>query len=558
MTLKADLLLKNLKIVNVYTDEIEQKNIAVKDGIIIGHGDYEAKEVIDYSGLFAAPGFVDSHVHIESGMVSVSEFSKAVLKHGTTSVVADPHEIANVLGTDGIDYMIESAKNQPVDIYFMIPSCVPATNMETSGAVIKAEDIKPYLKKKTVPGLGEMMNYPGVINNDPEVKAKIKAALASGKVVDGHAPSVTGNDLDAYVGAGISSDHECVSYEEALEKISLGMRIMVREGTCARNLNALFPAINEKNSYKMMWCTDDRHPHDLQSGHINEIIRDAVSLGLDPAVAFRMASLSACEYFGLKDKGAIAPGKIADFVIFDDPTDFKPKIVYKSGKKAAENMVIDPDIKFPKAPGSPSVMNVDKKDLDFSVPAEGKKINVIGVVPDQVVTEHFVEDAKIESGKAVSDISRDILKICVIERYTGKARTGIGFVRGFGLQKGAFASSVAHDSHNILVCGTNDEDMKKAAGEIIDLKGGFAVSADGKILASLPLKIAGLMSEKSLEETAENLEEVLDAVRSIGALQKDPFITLGFLSLPVIPKLKLTDFGLFDASAFKLIPLFLR
>ncbi|MDY0131112.1 MAG: adenine deaminase [Desulforegulaceae bacterium] len=554
---QADLLLKNLKVVNVYTDEIEKKDIAIKNGMIIGFGDYFAKEEIDCKGFFAAPGLVDSHVHIESSMVSVPEFAKAVLKSGTTTVVADPHEIANVLGTKGIDYMISESKDLPVDIFFMIPSCVPSTDMETSGAVLEAEDIKPYLKNPRVAGLGEVMNYPGVISGDPKIIAKIDACLETGKVVDGHAPFVTGKDLCAYVNAGVASDHECVSHEEALEKLSLGMRIMVREGTCARNLNDLFPAINEKTSERMMWCTDDRHPHDLISGHVSEIISDAISFGLDPSTAIRMGTLSPCEYFKFFDRGAIAPGKIADIILFKDLADFKPSIVYKSGKKVFENGSYSESVKFKHSEKSPSLMNLDPEILDFSIPSEeGKRINIIGVVEDQVVTKRFCEFPKNENGFAVSDIKRDILKLCVVERYSGKGKTGKGFVKGFGIQKGAFASSVGHDSHNIIACGVNDEDMKTAAAKVIEMKGGFAVADNGVVIASLALPIAGLMSEKSLEEVILELDEVLKAVSNLGANQKDPFISLGFLSLPVIPELKLTDFGLIDVEKFQPIPLF--
>jgi adenine deaminase len=554
---KADLLLKNVKLVNVYTDNIEEKNIAVKDGFIKGFGDYEAKEEIDCHGFFAAPGLVDSHVHIESSMVSPPEFAKAVLKSGTTTVVADPHEIANVLGTNGIDYMISASENLPVDIFFMIPSCVPSTDMETSGAVIEAQDIRPYFENPRVAGLGEVMNYPGVIAKDPKVIAKINACLESRKVVDGHAPFVTGKYLCDYVGAGVSSDHECVSHEEALEKIALGMRIMVREGTCARNLNDLFPAINEKTSERMMWCTDDRHPHDLSAGHISEIIRSAVALGLDPSIAIRMGTLSACEYFGFKDRGAVAPGKIADILLFKDLADFRPSVIYKSGKKVFENGKYSNHVKFETSAKSLSVMNVLPEDLDFSIPCEkGKKINIIGVIEDQVLTKRFCDFPKTENGFAVSDIDRDILKLCVVERYSGRAKTGKGFVKGFGIKKGAFASSVGHDSHNIIVCGTNDKDMETAVKKIIEMKGGFAVSDNEKIIASLALPIAGLMSEKTLDEVKCELDKVLEAVSKIGAYQKDPFISLGFLSLPVIPELKLTDFGLVDVEKFEVISLF--
>ena len=555
--MKADLLLKNTRLINVYNDEIEERDIAVKDGYIMGFGDYEAVETRDLKGLFVAPGLVDSHVHIESSMVSVPEFAEAVLKKGTTTIIADPHEIANVLGVEGINYMLESAEDQPVDIYFMVPSCVPATHMETSGAVLSAEKIKPFLKKQSVLGLGEMMNYPGVIFRDKDVMDKINSALEIGKVVDGHAPSVTGKDLSAYVSAGIGSDHECVTDMEALEKLSLGMRIMVREGTCARNLDDLFPAIDEKTSHRMMWCTDDRHPHDLHTGHINDIVRSAIHMGLDPLTAIRMGSLSACEYFKIRDKGAVAPGMKADFIIFKDPSDFYPMEVYKSGKKVAENEEILKDVKFPKNIKTPSVMNIDPDFLDFTIKAEGEYINVIGAVTDQVITKALKEKAKIENGFAVSDVSRDLLKICVVERYTGRAETGKGFVKGFGLKKGAFASSVAHDSHNILVVGTNDEDMKIAVSKVIEMKGGFAVAEGGKILSKLPLPIAGLMSEKTLEEVMTELDEVLNSVSLLGVLQKDPFITLGFLSLPVIPELKLTDHGLVNVTEFKKIPLFL-
>ncbi len=556
MSKKADILLKNLKVINVFTDSIETKDIAVKNGYIIGFGAYDAVETVDYNNMFAAPGLVDSHVHIESSMVSVTEFAKAVLKHGTTTIIADPHEIVNVLGIKGLEYMIESSFNQPVDIFFMVPSCVPATNMETAGAVLNADDIRPFFEKKEIKGLGEMMNYPGVIHEIPEVMSKIKACLDYGKVVDGHAPSISGKDLYAYTGAGISSDHECVNHKEALEKLSLGMRIMVREGTCARNLHDIFPAINQQTSHRMMWCTDDRHPHDLVNGHISEIIREAVNLGLDITTAVRMGSLSPCEYFRISNKGAIAPGMKADILIFKDPENFDPFVVYKSGKKVVENKKFTSQVVFPKSPETPHVMNITKNDLDFEIPAEKENINIIGVIPDQVVTDFLIEKALIKDNKAVSDVSRDILKLCVFERYSGKAKSGKAFAKGFGFKKGAIASSVAHDSHNILVCGTNDEDMKIAASEVIDLKGGFAVACEGKILASIALPIAGLMSEKSLDDVLKELDLVLDSASFIGSAFKDPFISLGFLSLPVIPSLKLTDHGLVDVTNFKEISSF--
>jgi len=554
---KVDLLFKNAKIINVYTNEIESKDIAVKDGIIQSFTEYPADIVVNLGGAFVCPGFIDSHVHIESSMVSVSEFTKSVLSHGTTTIVADPHEIANVSGKKGLDYMLESAENQPVDIHFMIPSCVPATSMETSGAVIDSSVIEEYIDNKRVVGLGEMMNYPGVIYEDIEVMSKIGIALSRNKLVDGHAPSLSGEDLYKYVKAGISSDHEAVTFEEALEKISLGMRIMVREGTCAKNLEDLFPAINEVSATRMMWCTDDRHPHDIKSGHINDIVAKAIKLGLDPCIAIRMATLSSAEYFGFKDKGAVAPGKRADLIVFDDLTNFIPRDIYKNGKLVVKDRSVLKDIFLPAQPEPVSKMNIDIDKLDFSVKADGKKIRVIGVIEDQVVTNSFTHDARIEFGEVVSDISEDILKMAVVERYSGKSGTGIGFVNGFNLKRGAFASSVAHDSHNILVVGENDADMKVAVKEIVRMGGGFAVANAGSILASLALPIAGLMSMKPLDDVISNLDNVLDAVHQLGVKLRDPFISLGFLSLPVIPKLKLTDHGLIDVTEFKKVSLFI-
>jgi len=554
---EADILLTNVKIVNVFSGEIVAGNIAVADGYIVGFGSYSAKKIVDMKGRFVCPGFVDSHFHIESSMTCITEFARAVIPSGTTTVIADPHEIANVLGADGINYMLESSKNQPMNIYFTLSSCVPATDMETSGAKLGVDELLPFISNDRIVALAEMMNYPGVIYRDPEVLKKIELAKIHRKPVDGHAPGLTGKDLYAYIAAGISSDHECTTAGEAREKLDAGMHIMIREGTAAKNLSSLIPIINERSSRRIMWCADDRHPYDImQHGHIDSMVRRAIKSGIDPVVAIQMATINPAEYFGINDIGAIGPGRRADLLVFSDIHNLRIEQVYTSGILVAENSQMSPEISRPVSIPSKPSMNVKLDAIDFSITVKSNHIRVIDVVPDQVITAQSVLEVSTSGNKAVADISRDILKIAVIERHTGSGNMGKGFVRGFGLKKGALASSVAHDSHNIIVVGTNDEDMKEAVLGVVKMGGGLAAVCDNKICASLALPVAGLMSLEPLTVVNEKLDNIFKSARELGSALHDPFMALSFLALPVIPELKLTDKGLVDVRQFRIVPLF--
>jgi len=561
---QVDTLFVNAKIVNVFTEEIIEQNVEVKNGYVIGFSDdadiYDTAKKIDLNGMYMVPGLIDSHVHIESSMTTPDNFAKAVLACGTTTCIADPHEIANVAGLEGIEYMIDSAKNTPMNILFALPSFVPATHMETSGASLDATQLKKMINHPKIVALAEMMNYPGVIFKDPDVMAKIKLAKDAGKPIDGHAPNVTGKDLMAYTGAGILSDHECTNTSEAIEKLRLGMHIMIREGTCAQNLDSLFPAINERTYNRMMWCTDDKHPEDIFiQGHIDHIVRKAIKKGLDPIRAIKMGSINAADYFNIHDAGAIAPGRRADFIVTENLKEFKIKQVFVKGIPVDKGNAPDRNDKTKMS--YPEVMNIKTTGVDFSISANGDnntQIRVIEVIPDQVVTKEKIVIPKQENGFLVSDIGQDILKIAVVERYSGKARTGKGFVKGINLKKGAIASSVAHDSHNIIVVGTNDKDMIRAFEKVVDMKGGFSVAEDGKVIESLDLPVAGLMSDKSLKEVNKSMKKILKAVHSLGSDLKDPFMTMGFLTLPVIPLLKITDHGIVDVDKFEIVDLIVK
>ena len=553
----VDLLLTNARIVNVFSGRVANGSIAVKDGYIVGFGDYEAAEKLDVKGRCVAPGFIDSHVHIESSMTCVSEFARTVAPCGTTTVVADPHEIANVLGAAGIDYMLRSAENQPMDCLFALPSCVPATDMETAGARLNAADLAPFMDHPRIVALAEMMNYPGVIFTDAEVMAKLALARGHRRTMDGHAPGLSGRRLFAYTAAGIASDHECTRADEALEKLELGMHIMVREGTCARNLDALFPIISEDTWQRMMWCTDDRHPHDLLAeGHVDAVIRKAVAKGLNPLTAIRMGTINPADYFGIKDAGAIAPGRRANLVIFSDPGDIRAEMVFYMGKPVAENGRLLPGVQRPAPVAVPPSMRLDPRGLDFSIPAKGRRIRVIRAIADQVITRCEIMDVTEKDGMAVADVARDVIKMCVVDRYTGRAHTGMGFVTGLGLKRGAIASSVAHDSHNIIAAGVSDAGLQAAVAAVVEMGGGLAAVDDGTVLASLPLPVAGLMSDQPVETVRQQMDGVIAAAKALGAVLSDPFMTLGFLALPVIPDLKLTDKGLVDVTRFEIVSLF--
>jgi adenine deaminase len=555
----VDLLLTNTQIVNVFGGEIVSDDVAINDGKIVGFGPYEAKNIVDLKGRYVAPGFIDGHVHIESAMTCTSEFARAVVVHGTTTVAADPHEIANVLGSNGIEYMLQSAEQQPINIYFTLPSCVPATDMETAGARLTAEDLRPFLNNEKIVALGEMMNFPGVIYRDSDVLAKINMARQQKKPVDGHAPGLKGRELYAYIAAGIQSDHECTTLQEAKEKLMAGMVIMIRQGTGAKNLQALLPIVNAKTARRMMWCSDDRHPHDLiADGHIDSIVREAIQSGLDPILAIQMATLSPAEYFGLHHLGALAPGRQADLIVFSDLHNPVIEQVYYRGILTAEKGQMLPEIQVPPAVTTPPSIQVDLLKANFSIPAEHKRVRVIEIVPDQVITHQRIEQIAVKNKLAVSDPSKDLLKIAVVERHKGTGKIGKGFVKGFGLKRGALASSVAHDSHNIIIVGTTDDDMQTALEAVVQMGGGLAVVSDTTVLARLALPIAGLMSLEPVQLVRDQLDSLVGIAHDMGCTLKEPFMTLSFLALPVIPELKLTDLGLIDVNKFEVVPLFVE
>ncbi|MEP7199735.1 MAG: adenine deaminase, partial [Chloroflexota bacterium] len=554
----ADLLLKNAQLVNVYSAEIYETDVAIYDDRIAGIGaGYTAKETVDLKGMYLAPGFIEGHIHIESSMMRVSEFARAVVPHGTTAVVADPHEIANVLGLDGIRYILESAKDGPLNVFVMLSSCVPATHMETSGAHLTAEDLQPYLNHKWVRGIAELMNYPGVVHGDPDILAKIE--IGKEKRLDGHAPRLTGKGLNAYVAAGVGSDHESTTLAEAREKLRLGQYVMIREGTTAKNMAALLPLVNKENARRFMFVSDDRHPDYLmQHGHMDHSIRMAIAMGLDPITAIQMCTCNTAEWFNLRGIGAIAPGNYADMVAFSDLKQIDVKMVWRGGKLVARDGALLPDVKPGRDMTMRSAMNVAWDMVDFKVKATGSRMRVIGVVPNQIVTTQSIEDVKRVGDFAVADVTRDILKLAVIERHQASGSMSVGFVKGFGLKGGALAASVAHDSHNIIVVGTNDNDMLVAARAIGNMRGGYVAVSDGEVMSQVPLPIAGLMSDQPLEIVAAQVEDILQVSHQLGVELDNPFMALSFLALPVIPSLKLTDMGLVDVEQFALVPLFVE
>ena len=550
----ADLVLKNVEIINVFTAETYREDVAIADGYIIGFGKYKAKKIIDLKGLFLAPGFIDGHIHIESSMLAPTEFAKAVLSCGTTTVICDPHEIANVAGLKGIEFILQINKHSPLTVYVMLPSCIPATHLETSGASLPARLLNRLKQHPYVIGLAEMMNYPGVIYRNKEVIRKLE--LFQGRCIDGHAPRLSGKNLYAYIGSGIRSDHESTSFNEAQEKLRNGMYLMIREGTAAKNLSALLPLVNPNNSIRCMLVSDDRHPLDiLKEGHLNHILRKAVQLGLDPVTAIQMVTINPAKYFGLNRLGAIAPGYQADLTAFEGIRNFNIKMLFKQGK------LTDPATLKSKTPANSlnnTIKIVTPSPDNLRVKASGHNINVMEIIPHQIVTRQLIISALIKDGLAISDTKRDILKIAVVERHQASGRIGLGFVKGFGLKQGAIASSVAHDSHNIIVIGINDADMLMAVKTLKQMRGGQAVITGGRVLAGLPLPIGGLMSNMPLPRLAPRIIKLHQAARHIGCHLPDPFMTMSFLSLSVIPELKLTDKGLVDVKTFKIVSLFVK
>ena len=545
----ADLVLKNATYVNVFSNELCHGDIAVAEGLIVGMGEYHGKVEVDVSGKLVLPGFVDAHIHLESSLVSPTEFAKAVLPHGTTTVITDPHEIANVMGTDGIEYMLQATEDLPVDVRFMLPSCVPATPLDESGANLDYRAIDSFYDHPRVQGLAEMMNYVGVVNGDGQVVEKIVASQAHHKKIDGHAPGLSGKDLNAYIAAGVYSDHECSDMEDAMNKLRLGQYIMIREGTAARNLEALMPLFTSQYVDRCMFCTDDKHPNDLlEKGHIDYIVKKAISLGADPIVAVKAACHNAARYFLLNNRGAIAPGYLGDFVIIDDFQHFEIEMVYKRGVLMYDGQLRD----FPAPEIDPYLVKRAHDTFhvahltaeDFS---DGRPHAVIGMIPGEIVTQ--------DAGYADhADPEQDILKIAVIERHKNTHHIGLGYIKGYGLKRGAVATSISHDSHNIIVVGATDEDMAAAANRIVENRGGITVMENGQVLGEVTLSIAGIMSDDSLVMVNSALEDAKDEAFGLGVSRGiDPFMTLSFMALPVIPSLRITTRGVFDVSSQRYI-----
>ncbi len=552
----ADLVLKGGKVVNVFSCGIQETDVAVCEDQIVGLGSYQGRETLDCRHRFICPGFIDGHFHIESTWLTPANLSPVLLPLGTTTLIADPHEIANVQGLTGIEFMLNNSAKLPLEIYFMAPSCVPPSHLETSGAILTEKDLRPLLRNPRVLGLAEMMNFPGVLLKDQEVLKKITAFQH--KIKDGHAPLLTGKELCAYVSAGIRSDHESTGLSEAREKLALGMVVMIRQGTQAKNLKELLPIVNFSNARRCLLVSDDRHPEDLlKEGHINFILKQAVQWGLDPILAIQMVTLNTAEYFGLRHLGAVAPGYQADMVVLKSLTGLEIEAVFKKGKKVAASGRLLEEI--PQSEGFNNYMGMKIKNLSlerFQIPVRGPRAKVIELVPNQILTRQFLHKAQEKDGLLILRAEEDIVILGCVERHIGTGNVGLGLVKGFGLSWGAMASSVAHDSHNIVVIGREPEDMFLAVKTIEAMKGGLEIVVQRKVAAKLPLPIAGLMSDQSIEKVISHQEKLIQAVPLTGCTLKNPLMALSFLALPVIPELKITDQGLVDVNRFEIVPLF--
>lgn len=559
-------LLKGGTVVNVFTDELQKANVLIDGEKIAGVGDYSEEDadfVRDVSGKYICPGFIDGHIHIESTMMLPAEFARAAVLHGTSAVVADPHEIANVCGGDGIEFMLEASEGLPLDVYIMVPSCVPATSFDESGAELSAADIEPFYRHARVLGLAEMMNYVGVVSGDKGVMDKINSANAKGKVINGHAPLLSGRDLDKYIAAGIRDDHECSSADEARERIRKGQRVMVRNGTAARNLSGLLPLFDEPWNRRCLLVTDDKHAADLiANGHIDDIIRLAVKAGKSAVTGIRMATLQAAEAFGLKNEGAIAPGYSANIVLLDDLDSVAVSTVYHLGKEVvSEGRLAEFTCPAVSTALKERVLNsfnlAPLCEKDFHITASGnRKCRVINLVKDQLITEEALLDVDFGKNNGI-DTEKDILKLAVIERHKNTGHIGLGFIHGIGLKEGAIAASVSHDSHNLIVIGTSEREMAFAANRVRELGGGMAAVKNGEVLSEMPLPYAGLMTDASVSEVARQNEAVRKSVHTLGVPEDiEPFMTMAFVSLPVIPKIKMTTHGLFSSDKWAIVPLF--
>jgi adenine deaminase len=555
---RADLVLKNANVVNVFTGDVTPGDIAIHGAYIAGIGEYVGKEITDLKGKYVSPSFIDGHVHVESSMVMPIQYARAVVPHGTGAVIADPHEIANVLGMEGILYMSKSMRGGALEFYMMLPSCVPSTDLETNGVSLDFLDIKPLMTEHYVLGLAEVMNYPGVIYRDPSILEKIRVALSMGKRIDGHAPELKGTDLNAYAAARITSEHECVDIDEAQRKLACGMHIHIREGSTAKNLEALAPLIKPNTADFCSFVTDDRNTLDLiTKGHIDYMVREAIGNGVDPILAIKVASLSTARHYGLQYLGAVAPGYHADIVVLDSLERINVEMVFKQGVLVAKDGKMTEEFGVEKQPRLRRSVNIHYLEPeDFQVKVRGDQMNVIGMIPNQLLTDRLIEEPKVKDGLVVPDIDRDLAKVAIIERHNASEPRAVGFVKGMGIKEGALVSSIAHDSHNIVAVATNDKDLIQAAIQIVRMQGGIAVAKDGNVIESLPLPIAGLMSDQPIEHVSERIKDLKTAAHKLGTPLDEPFMAMAFLSLPVIPKLKITDLGLVDVDRFRLIDLF--